>query len=624
MELALVTRGKASRCFEPSDSFVGARPGWCFKLGDRGLGYYLDGSDDVLESHFRKNKQESSFLFELAERGKFSRLKGLLGDYPQLWQATEEDGTSLLHWAALKGDATFLESALSAGCLAVDALGPSGQTPLMWACAGGSVAAMHVLLSAGAQTCAKDSLGATPLIHAVQHEQHTALLRIVATGATDADVEKLVSAMDSKGRTAVHWAAFLGDLGSLKLLSHLGANLFHLDERRNTLLHQAVAGSRPGVIEYLLERGVDPELHNADGATCVDVARDGADKKTTGKLEQLLKPKGIDVHDLAEKGSAPFEKQQQKLDPSKDPMQLLKQYGMGMLWLMCVAITTFEYLLDSRALAWELAPWAALAFELSVLASLSLYFYVALADPGKVPMPPRKKSPGLDACIGLLRAGKTVEASRVCTTTWLLKDLRTKYDIWSGTCIQEFDHFCNFTGCVIGRHNHRPFFLLCLMEPIAQCWFLFVCVIVAYRPVGFWSEGFTLATLWETSFSELFWLPLAMVKYVPSAAWNYPLMALVSILHVVTCPGVIFLLYGQCYLIGRNWTVNEDHNKDRYSHLWTTDAFGNRMVCSPFSKGSFLDNWKDFWWHRRRSEVGPDCPAQIRALAMALKEAGAQ
>merc|ERR1712151_661544 len=28
--------------FEPASSFQGARPGWCFKMGLRGLGYYRD------------------------------------------------------------------------------------------------------------------------------------------------------------------------------------------------------------------------------------------------------------------------------------------------------------------------------------------------------------------------------------------------------------------------------------------------------------------------------------------------------------------------------------------------------------------------------------------------------
>lgn len=32
--------------FDPSATFTGARPGWAFKMGGRGLGYYRDGEDD--------------------------------------------------------------------------------------------------------------------------------------------------------------------------------------------------------------------------------------------------------------------------------------------------------------------------------------------------------------------------------------------------------------------------------------------------------------------------------------------------------------------------------------------------------------------------------------------------
>ena len=36
------------------------------------------------------------------------------------------------------------------------------------------------------------------------------------------------------------------DLRSLKLLAHFDINIHHLDERRNTVLHQAVLGKKPG------------------------------------------------------------------------------------------------------------------------------------------------------------------------------------------------------------------------------------------------------------------------------------------------------------------------------------------------------------------------------------------
>lgn len=39
--------GVKMESFEPATSFMGARPGWCFKMGMRGLGYYRDPKQDL-------------------------------------------------------------------------------------------------------------------------------------------------------------------------------------------------------------------------------------------------------------------------------------------------------------------------------------------------------------------------------------------------------------------------------------------------------------------------------------------------------------------------------------------------------------------------------------------------
>eukprot|EP00929_Paragymnodinium_shiwhaense_P006987 TRINITY_DN110942_c0_g1_i1.p1 TRINITY_DN110942_c0_g1~~TRINITY_DN110942_c0_g1_i1.p1 ORF type:complete len:579 (+),score=197.76 TRINITY_DN110942_c0_g1_i1:149-1885(+) len=46
--------------FQPSERFRGARPGWVFKTGDHGLGYYLD--DAKLAAQHAKKQQESAAL----------------------------------------------------------------------------------------------------------------------------------------------------------------------------------------------------------------------------------------------------------------------------------------------------------------------------------------------------------------------------------------------------------------------------------------------------------------------------------------------------------------------------------------------------------------------------------
>merc|ERR1712087_842369 len=56
--------------FEPASSFQGARPGWCFKMGLRGLGYYRDSKQEVKaeKTEKKEEKKEKSEKSEKTEK----------------------------------------------------------------------------------------------------------------------------------------------------------------------------------------------------------------------------------------------------------------------------------------------------------------------------------------------------------------------------------------------------------------------------------------------------------------------------------------------------------------------------------------------------------------------------
>merc|ERR1712050_782314 len=56
--------------FEPAASFQGARPGWCFKMGVRGLGYYRDAKQEVKaeKTEKKEEKKEKSEKSEKTEK----------------------------------------------------------------------------------------------------------------------------------------------------------------------------------------------------------------------------------------------------------------------------------------------------------------------------------------------------------------------------------------------------------------------------------------------------------------------------------------------------------------------------------------------------------------------------
>ena len=85
----------------------------------------------------------------------------------------------------------------------VDSRADNFQTPLMWAAIRGHIEMCTMLLEHGAALEARDSLGATALILAVQHAQHLTFLFLLDRGSNP-------EAGDIRGASAVHWTAYKG------------------------------------------------------------------------------------------------------------------------------------------------------------------------------------------------------------------------------------------------------------------------------------------------------------------------------------------------------------------------------------------------------------------------------
>merc|ERR1719163_2284588 len=85
----------------------------------------------------------------LIKRGFLDAAQDMLMADPDLWDATdEEEGSTLVHWAALSDLNPMLEAAAAAG-RDLDARARNGQTPLMWAATRGREQCMRTLLAAG-------------------------------------------------------------------------------------------------------------------------------------------------------------------------------------------------------------------------------------------------------------------------------------------------------------------------------------------------------------------------------------------------------------------------------------------------------------------------------------------
>merc|ERR1719263_571920 len=241
-----------------------------------------------------------------------------------------------------------------------------------------------------------------------------------------------------------------------------------------------------------------------------------------------------------------------------------------------------------RSTSYTVAPWASFFFEFGVIFSLAIFAYTALMDPGRVP----PKTPGNSGVEEIMKALDSpdehiVDISRLCTTTWVLKGLRSKYCKETGAVVEEFDHYCIWLNCAIGKNNHRPFILLAVAECLTQLSHLYLI----------WAMARELVTV------------QGMGSWLFGVCVGYPLLAVMFCLHAFTAPWVFMLFLHQSRLVAMNLTTNEMMNAGRYEWFWTpvSTAPGRMQKAyrNPFNKGGALKNCMDFWWTRRRAHFGP-------------------
>lgn len=272
-------------------------------------------------------------------------------------------------------------------------------------------------------------------------------------------------------------------------------------------------------------------------------------------------------------------------------------------WIIMVSLAVYQFLTEGQSAAFRVAPITTILFLLGVPSSLVLFFYVALTDPGRVPA----RVVGASGVEELMRKleqddGCAADFERLCLTTWVLKGRRTKYCKETGACVDEFDHFCGWLNVAIGKGNHRPFIFLAVFECLTQFTHFWLCFQVA-------SDVVPLSNIPE--------LPNGAdsasmsVKALNNSAWfgtvaqMLPITIMIMFVHAVTAPLILCLASHQIRLVGVNLTTNEMMNVKRYAHFWDWTGDGRRVFKNPFHKGTVYANCMDFWWLRRRGDLGP-------------------
>ncbi|MFO7915137.1 MAG: ankyrin repeat domain-containing protein [Candidatus Krumholzibacteriales bacterium] len=198
----------------------------------------------------------------------------------------EMSGSSPLMVAcALEGTDDIIRYLLEKGA-EVRVKDKKGYTPLMWA-SENSLAAVNMLIEAGAGADAVAEDGMTPLIRSV----FGIITGDVTTEVCDtllangADINAALTGSEAGGLSALLFAANKKMPGLVGYLVSKGADVNHREAGGQTALMRAAGEGDLETVRILIEAGADPEIESNDGETALSIA----EKREKAEVAEYLK-----------------------------------------------------------------------------------------------------------------------------------------------------------------------------------------------------------------------------------------------------------------------------------------------------------------------------------------------
>ena len=185
--------------------------------------------------------------------------------------------------AARIGDAETVRSLLGEDT-GTEMRDPDGRTPLLLATRRDEVEIARLLIEAGADVNAKDTIRDTPFLYAGAEGRDAILRLILATGRAD------LRDTNRYGGVALIPAAHHGHPSTVRILLETDIDVDHINDLGWTALIEAVILGDGGpvhqeIVGLLVDAGADPRIADRDGVTPLEHARKRGFREIAERIE---------------------------------------------------------------------------------------------------------------------------------------------------------------------------------------------------------------------------------------------------------------------------------------------------------------------------------------------------
>lgn len=170
--------------------------------------------------------------------------------------ATTRTGDTPLLWAAKEGRHEIAKFLIAKGADVNAQGGDDFASPLHVAAEMDHIPLVRLLLDSGARIDPRDRLGRTPAVRAMQRGHRNLVSILIAAGA----------------EVDLHLAAYLGDVTIAKRLIETGTDVNIRDDLDNTPLHYAARSGQAAVADVLIANGAEVDAEDEHGNTPLHLA----------------------------------------------------------------------------------------------------------------------------------------------------------------------------------------------------------------------------------------------------------------------------------------------------------------------------------------------------------------